>query len=148
MTKQIEGKVISLFISHREQKKRVQKSSIIIDSKGILEDKFYHTDLQRSILITSIDSYTLMKKHNIQTSYGILGENILIDYNPYHLLSGTRMRIGNTLLEISQNCTICNHLSAIDESLPDLLKKDRGIFAKVIKGGVIKEGDSISLEEV
>jgi MOSC domain-containing protein YiiM len=53
--------------------------------------------------------------------------------------------MGEVLLQISQNCTICDHLSSIDEKLPDLLKDDRGIFAKVIKGGVIKKGDEIYL---
>jgi MOSC domain-containing protein YiiM len=77
--------------------------------------------------------------------FGSLGENILIDYNPYHLTAGDQLRIGEVLLEISQNCTMCDHLSKIDENLPTLLKDDRGIFAKVIKGGVIQPGDEITL---
>jgi MOSC domain-containing protein YiiM len=40
---------------------------------------------------------------------------------------------------------MCDHLSKIDESLPTLLKDDRGIFAKVIEGGVIKKEDKIYL---
>ncbi len=67
--------------------------------------------------------------------FGSLGENILIDYNPYHLNAGDQLRMGEVVLQISQNCTICDHLSKIDETLPTLLKDDRGIFAKVIKGG-------------
>lgn len=76
--------------------------------------------------------------------YGSLGENILIDYNVYNLSMGTQLKIGEVIVEITQNCTICNYLSIIDKSLPKLLRNDRGIFVKVIQSGVIKEGDSLS----
>lgn len=139
------GKVISLFVSVQGSSTRVEKESVSLDPKGIVEDKFYDTNIQRSVLITSQDSYTLASSHQITMPYGSLGENVLIDYNPYHLNAGDQLRIGDVVLEISQNCTICDHLSKIDKDLPELLKDDRGIFAKVIEGGVIKKEDEIYL---
>ena len=139
------GKVIDLFVSVQESSTRVQKEAVNLDTKGIVEDKFYDTNINRSVLITSQESYDLASSHHIKMPYGSLGENILIDYNPYHLTAGDQLRIGNVLLEISQNCTICDHLSKIDKVLPELLKDDRGIFARVIEGGVIKKEDEIYL---
>ena len=139
------GKVIDLFVSVQGSSTRVKKESVHLDPKGIVEDKYYDKNIQRSVLITSEDSYTLANKHNIQVPFGALGENILISYNPYHLNAGDQLRIGDVVLEISQNCTMCDHLSKIDENLPTLLKDDRGIFAKVIEGGVIKKEDEIYL---
>jgi MOSC domain-containing protein YiiM len=139
------GKVINLFVSVQGSSTRVEKESFNLDPKGIVEDKFYDTNIHRSVLITSQDSYNLASSHQIKMPYGSLGENVLIDYNPYHLNAGDQLRIGNVLLEISQNCTICDHLSKIDKDLPTLLKDDRGIFAKVIEGGVIKKEDEIYL---
>ncbi len=139
------GKVISLFISVQGSSARVEKTSFNLDPKGIVEDKYYDTNINRSVLVTSKASYDLANRNNIQMPFGSLGENILIDYNPYHLTAGDQLRIGEVILQISQNCTMCDHLSKIDESLPTLLKDDRGIFAKVIKGGVIQRGDEIYL---
>lgn len=139
------GKVISLFISVQGSSTRDEKESFELDPKGIIEDKFYNKNILRSVLLTTQESYELANEHNIQMPFGSLGENILIDYNPYHLNGGDKLRIGEVLLQISQNCTICDHLSSIDEKLPTLLKDDRGIFAKVIEGGVIKKGDEIYL---
>ena len=139
------GKVISLFISVQGSSARVEKASFNLDPKGIVEDKYYDTNINRSVLLTSEASYELAKRNKIQMPFGSLGENILMDYNPYHLTPGDQLRIGEVILEISQNCTMCDHLSKIDESLPTLLKNDRGIFAKVIEGGVIKKGDGITL---
>lgn len=138
------GKITQLFISKQGHSSRIRKKTLSLNTLGIKEDKFYNKDTQRSILMTSQDSYTLMEQHNITVPYGTLGENILIDFNPYHLKPGTQFKVGeNVLLEISQYCTICNHLSAIDQHLPKLLKNDRGIFAKVLKEGVIAQGDNI-----
>ena len=139
------GKVLNLFVSVQGSSERVGKELFHLDPKGIVEDKYYDTNINRSVLVTSEASYDLANRNNIQMPFGSLGENILIDYNPYHLTAGDQLRIGEVLLEISQNCTMCDHLSKIDENLPTLLKDDRGIFAKVIEGGVIKKGDVITL---
>lgn len=139
------GEVLKLFISNFQSSQRDERSTIMLDEKGVIGDKFYAKDDARSILMTSTDSYNLIKGYDIDMPYGYLGENILIDYNPYKLAIGTRLKIGGVILEISQNCTICNHLSVLDKRIPKLLKNDRGIFAKTIIGGEISVKDDIYL---
>ena len=137
------GKIIELFYSTVEG--RVSATELSLDNKGVVEDKYYDKDIERSVLIASIDSYELALSHGINAPYSTLGENILTDYNPYDLQAGTRLSIGELILEISQHCTLCNSLSKIDKRLPNVLQDDRGIFAKVIKSGLITKGDNIYL---
>jgi len=139
------GQVLELFISKKDASKRILKTTIEVNNNGIVDDKFYAKDRERSILLTSIESYALALKNGIEMPYGVLGENILIDYNPYALAMGTQLKIGNVILEVTQNCTICNHLSSIDKKLPSLLKSDRGIFVKVIEAGYINKDDELYL---
>ena len=137
------GKIFELFYSTSDG--RVNTTTLALDKKGVVEDKYYNKDTQRSVLITSLESYKLAASYDIDALYGVLGENLLIDYNPYHLKPGTKLVINDLELEISQNCTICNSLAKVDARLPDLLKDDRGIFAKVISSGTINKGDNIYL---
>ena len=140
------GKIIHLFISESRKNHRLPKNNLTLDKQGILQDKFYAKDINRSVLITTIESYNLALEHDISMSFGTLGENLLVDYNLYHLPNKTKLQIGqNVLIEISQPCTMCDHLLKVDKKLPKLLKKDRGIFAKVIQGGIIHEGDYVYL---
>ena len=139
------GQVLELFVSKKDQSQRFSRTILEVDNKGIIDDKFYAKDIERSILLTSIDSYELALKNSIEMSYGALGENILIDYNPYALSIGSHIQIGEVVLEVTQNCTICNHLSSIDKTLPSLLKDDRGIFVKVVEEGFIEKGDKLYL---
>jgi len=137
------GKILELFYSTNNG--RVNTTELTLDQKGVVEDKYYDKDIQRSVLITSLESYKLATSHGINAPYSALGENLLIDYNPYHLKPGAKLVINDMELEISQNCTLCKSLTKVDSKLPKLLKDDRGIFAKVISSGIINKGDNIYL---
>lgn len=141
------GKVLELFITKdNAEKTRLKVDKIFLDEFGIHDDKFYNKNIMRSILLTSLESYKLTQANNITLDTGSLGENILIDINPYHLQSGDKVKIGETLLEITQNCTLCKGLSSVDSKLPKLLKNDRGIFTKVIESkNEIKVGDKVEI---
>ena len=139
------GEVKELFISEQGNSKRIHKEKILLDTKGVIGDKFYGKDNTRAVLLTSSESYALASEYQIFMEQGTLGENILIDYNPYGLTMGMQLKMGSVTLEIVQNCTICNHLSVVDKKLPKLLKNDRGIFVKVVKEGCIKNNDKVYL---
>lgn len=148
MTNKTYGKVLELFITKNDENKtRVSKESVTVDKNGIQEDKFYAKNEQRAILITSSQSYAMAHENDIMIDTGVLGENILIDVSPYHLLGGQTFKIGDVIFEITQNCTLCKGLTSVNAKLPKLLKNDRGIFAKVISGeGKISVGDSVEIE--
>lgn len=147
MKKNNTGKVLALYITQDDEAKtRTSVTSVEVDDNGILNDKFHAKNLQRSILITSIQSYTLAQENAIDIEQGTLGENILIDINPYSLVAGEKIKIGEALLEITQNCTLCRGLSSVNSKLPKLLKNDRGIFAKVINHSAkIVVGDQVTI---
>lgn len=132
------GNVVELFISKEKYDGRISQSELAVDKDGVFIDKFYGKDKIRSVLIASCKSYDIIKKEGIELQYGDLGENILVNFDLSLLKVGSQIEIGGVLLEITQKCTICNHLSKIDPKVPKLLKDDRGIFAKVITGGLIK----------
>ena len=139
-------KVLNLYISREGDRYRSQQEEVVVDENGVIGDKFYAKDPQRSVLLTAIDSYLMAEKENITIEHGALGENILIDYNPYLLPAGTTLSIGAVILEISQGCSLCKSLTKIDAKLPKLLKNDRGVFVKVIKGGTIHTGDVVHID--
>ena len=143
----MQGKVLKLFITKDDKDKtRETPQKLQVDEAGIIGDKFYAKDSQRAILISSMESYRLTQENGIDIAVGALGENLLVDINPYHLTPGERLQIGETILEITQNCTLCKGLSSVNSKLPKLLKNDRGIFAKVVNGpSTINIGDSVKI---
>lgn len=143
MPESITGAVIELFVSVKDGGKQ-NLLEVSVDEEGVSGDKFYAKGKERSVLIASSDSYTLALANSVAAPKGSLGENILMDINPYNLDTGRKIYIGDVVLEITQNCTMCNSLAKVDAKLPELLKNHRGIFAKVIKSGKIRKGDAVS----
>lgn len=121
-------------------------TSLNFDEGGIIGSKHHNNKLARSVLISSTKSYDLVKENGIEIEPGDLGENILLDeINLTTLNPFDKIQVGNVILEITQNCTLCRGLSEINSKLPKLLKDDRGIFAKVIEGGTININDEYIL---
>lgn len=143
MSKEELGSVIGLCVS--KEQKREKTDSLHVELDGVKGDKFKGKDINRSVLLVCEYSYQLAKENSIKLSYGELGENILLDFNPYSFEAGTKLQIGEVLLEISQKSSLCPSLSKISSKLPKLLKDKRGVFTKVINPGIIHSEDSIYL---
>ena len=140
------GNVVKLYITNNKTKQKEELASIYCDQDGVIGDKFYKKDKNRSILLSSLQSYDLAKNNNIDIEYGLLGENILLDFDPKDLELGSIIKVGDIKLQIAQECTLCKHLSSIDNKLPKLLKKDRGMFVYALNSGDIKVGDKVYLD--
>lgn len=142
------GKVIDTFSAKKGQsglpRPKVDKLELIYDF-GIKEDKFAGDDLNKTVMIVGLFSYNLAKENGIELELGSLGENILLDFNPHDYIVGTQFAIGETIIEITENCTICNHLSVFGKSLPKLVKDCRGLYCKIIKAGEVTKNSSVRL---
>ena len=146
IVQQTKGKVLRLYISTGiAENPRKEVNSLKVDPNGVQEDKFYAKDLNRAILLSSVQSYEIAKQNSIDIEEGVLGENIYIDIDPYSLLPGDIIEIGECRFEVTQNCTLCKGLSKINPKLPKLLKEDRGIFIRALNKGRISVDDSVTL---
>ena len=112
----MESIVIDTFSAKKGQsglpRPRVDKLELIFDF-GIKDDKFAGKDVNKSVMIVGKYTYDLAKKNDINLEYGSLGENLLLSFNPHDYDIGTIFQIGNAQIQITENCTICNHLAIL-----------------------------------
>jgi MOSC domain-containing protein YiiM len=140
------GNVRALFTASPDSSTQHSRDILHLRKEGIVDDKHFGKTLERTILISSLTSYERVRREiDVDMPVGYLGENILVDIPVYHLPVGTRLQIGSAILEITQNCTLCKHLATLDKRIPKLLRNDRGIFAKTVKEGEIRIGDTIKV---
>ncbi len=116
-----------------------------IKDYGIENDKFVLKDLDSTVMIVGTYSYKMALEFGIDLEYGSLGENVLLSFNPHELKVGDFIKIDEVILEITQKCTICNHLSVFDKKLPKVVKDCRGLYCKIIKSGKIHNGMNVSI---
>jgi len=75
---------------------------------------------------------------------GILRENITTTgLNVNSLDIGQQLRVGKTLLEVSEICMPCDQMEKIRPGLRKELWGRRGMLCRVVEGGVVRRGDTI-----
>ncbi len=112
-----------------------------IAGQGIEGDVNARADSLRQVLL--MDEETLIE---FGLPPGRIRENITtrgIDLKP--LERGTRLRVGNALLEITIPCAPCEFLDEIQPGLREKMIGQRGMLARVIEGGEIKIGDAVEV---
>ena len=74
--------------------------------------------------------------------------NLLVDGLDLPRVPGTRLRIGDVVLEITQECDPCSRMETLAPGLKAALAPDwrGGALARVIAGGRIAVGDMIEVE--
>ncbi|AXX89167.1 MOSC domain-containing protein [Arcobacter suis] len=136
------GKVLNTFSATKESSgspRPVVFQLNLIKDYGIENDKFAGKKLEQTVMIVGIQSYEIAKDNGINLEFGSLGENILLDFDPHILEVGTKLIIEDSIIEITQICTVCNHLAVFNENLPLLLKGHRGLYCKIIKSGIVSK---------
>ncbi|GIW25105.1 MOSC domain-containing protein [Meiothermus sp.] len=137
-------KVLSL---HAGQGSTLPKPAIaqarLVEGQGLEGDRHFGKHPDRAVLVAGRSSYERAALAGIQLPLGALGENILLDFDPHLLGPGAQLEVGETLLELSGVCTVCNSLSVFDLRLPKVLLGRRGLYARVLRGGVVRLGDAV-----
>lgn len=134
------GKVVSVNISEKKGtiKHPVEKIELKI-GQGIIGDA-HAGDWHRQVSLLDLSSFDKMTRQApVALKPGIFAENITTEgVDLWHLPIGTRLEIGETLLEITQIGKECHHHCQIYRQVGNCVMPTEGIFAIVLKEGVIK----------
>ena len=80
--------------------------------------------------------------------FGAFGENVIVEgFDLRSLPVGTRFRIGDALLELTQIGKECHSHCAIYHQVGDCIMPREGVFTIVLEGGEIKAGDEVEMIE-
>ncbi|WP_157153166.1 MOSC domain-containing protein [Brachyspira murdochii] len=116
----------------------------LVEDKGVLNDAHFNklTDRQVSILAIEDIEYTNNKMQSTLKA-GDFAENITTrGIELFTLPIGTKIYIGDTILEVSKIGKECHKSCDIKNLVGDCIMPKRGIFARVIKGGEVNLEDT------
>ena len=141
------ARVVSVNIS--EKKGTLKKPVAEIHLKlrhGIVGDA-HAGDWHRQISLLAEESVDTMRALSpIPLSSGVFAENInTVGIDLKHLPVGTRLRIGETEVEVTQIGKECHNDCAIKKAVGKCVMPTEGIFAVVVKEGVVRPGDEIEV---
>jgi TatD DNase family protein len=124
------------------KRKGVQKNAvdsvIVLKDFGIKDDA-HAGDWHRQISFLAVEAIDTMRAEGLNLEPGAFGENIVtrgIDWTKVN--TGGKIRIGEVELEVTQIGKECHTPCAIFYKAGRCIMPEMGVFAKALKGGVIK----------
>ena len=138
--------VVAVCISERKgtQKHEVPDIQLKINH-GIVGDA-HAGNWHRQVSLLAQESVEKMKAVFPDIPVGAFAENILTEgLTLYTLPVGTRLQVGEVLLEVTQIGKECHAHCAIRQQVGDCDMPREGIFAIVLEEGTIRSGDTITV---
>jgi len=146
---EVVGKVLAVNIS---KQKGVIKESIpegfFQEDHGLVGDA-HAGKWHRQVSLLAQESIDKMTKVGIEgLCSGKFAENITTEGIVLHELPvGTKVKIGETIQEVSQIGKECHSGCAIKVQVGQCIMPKEGIFTRVLKSGAVKVGDLIEIVE-
>ena len=142
------AKVVSVNIS--EKKGTLKRAVPEIELKlrhGIVGDA-HAGDWHRQISMLSEESVDKMREMLPQLKAGAFAENInTVGIDLKSLPIGTRLRVGETEVEVTQIGKECHNDCAIKKATGTCVMPTEGIFVIVVREGVVRPGDPVEILE-
>lgn len=147
ISKENTGKVVSI---NRSKEKGVVKqpiqSGLFLKDFG-LENDAHSGKWHRQVSLLGMESVEKMTKEGVEGLVpGMFAENITTEgIILYELPVGTKLVIGETIHEVTQIGKECHSGCEISKKVGKCVMPKEGIFTKVLKDGIIQEGDKIRI---
>jgi len=138
------GTIVAICISKEkgERKKPVPRA-LLQENHGI-EGDGHAGDWHRQVSLLAEESIDTMREKGLDVTHGDFAENITTKgIDLISLPIGTRLSLGEAVIEITQIGKECHTRCAIYYQAGDCVMPREGIFAKVIKGGEVIPGTPI-----
>lgn len=139
-------KIISINISAAKgERKKPVGSARLEPGHGVAGDA-HAGKWHRQVSLLAAESIEKMKQKGLDVGPGDFAENITtggVDLPALPL--GTRLRLGRTMVEVTQIGKKCHDRCEIFYQAGDCVMPREGIFVKVIEGGLIATGDPVEV---
>lgn len=144
---QMSGSVLSLHASSERGLPRPAVGEVrLIAGHGVEGDRKAGKRENRAVLLMGRATYEHLQTLDLWLPYGSLGENLVLDLDPHTLEPGSKLKVGQALLEISLYCTACKTLrDRYGQVFPQMLGRRRGMLARVLQGGRVRTGDGLEV---
>ncbi|WP_321421542.1 MOSC domain-containing protein [uncultured Methanobacterium sp.] len=141
------GEVIAVCTSPLKQTRKINvKECLVKENHGLVGDAHSNSQTHRQVSLLAQESIDKMKDMGLDVHPGDFAENITTSgIELVTIPIGTRIQVGDSIMEITQIGKECHNHCAIYLQAGDCIMPREGIFARAITGGKVKTGDKVKI---
>ena len=142
------GEIKAICISERRgTAKHPVETARLLEGYGI-EGDAHGGNWHRQVSLLGLEKIEDFRKRGAEVEFGAFGENIVAEGIDFRRLPvGSWIGIGEAVLELTQIGKECHSHCAIYHSVGDCIMPREGVFARVLKGGIIRVSDRVEVLE-
>ena len=142
------GNIIAVCTS---EKKGTQKQNVgaarFVENWGIEHDA-HAGDWHRQVSLLSHDRVEEFRARGAQVEDGAFGENLVVSGFDFKTMPiGTKFQCNDVVLELTQVGKQCHAHCEIYKVMGDCIMPREGVFTRVLHGGTISVGDTLTVLE-
>ena len=142
------GKIVAVCRSEKTgTRKEPCGEGIFLEDYGLEKDAHASRGIARQVSLLAQESIEKMKALGLELNSGDFAENLTVSgMELFTLPVGTRLKVGaEVVLEISQIGKACHKGCAIFQAVGNCIMPKEGVFARVVRGGKVRDKDFVEI---
>jgi MOSC domain-containing protein YiiM len=140
------GTIVAVNISQKKGERKTPVAAVELkENHGIVGDA-HAGEWHRQVSLLAQESIRKIQALGLAVSAGDFAENITTEgIDLVSLPLGTRLVLGDSIVEVTQIGKECHTRCAIYYQAGDCVMPKEGIFARVVQGGTVRQGERAGL---
>lgn len=139
--------IVSISVSKRKGTRKTPVTEAVLIKDHGLQGDAHSGPGHRQVSLLAAERIQEVQRNGIRVSFGGFAENIAthgVDWRAVPV--GTTVKLGDSVLvQITQIGKTCHRKCAIYHQTGDCIMPREGVFARVLRGGLIRSGDGVSI---
>jgi MOSC domain-containing protein YiiM len=147
MSEVVAGKLARIYVGSKKAAGKAEMSCAdLIAEYGLRGDNHAGRHPRRQVSLFAQETFDQLLAEGFNVTAPQLSVNLFTEkINLNALKPGMRLRVGQTVLEITESRKPCRSITRIDNRLPKRLYGQCGQLARILKGGEVRPGDEIEV---
>ncbi len=141
------GKIVGIYVGKQKGEGKTEVAfAEFVAGHGLRGDNHAGRDARRQVSLFAQETLNQLLADGFQVTASALSANLFTQNIKLESLRlGTRLRVGEVVLEIVEARKPCRNITRIDNRLPKRLFGHCGQLARIVEGGTVRSGDAIEV---
>ncbi|MGN0345290.1 MAG: molybdopterin-binding protein [Lachnospiraceae bacterium] len=140
-------KLCGICISEKRGTEKTEVSQAMLEAGYGIRGDAHAGNWHRQVSLLSNEKIEAFRARGADVAFGAFGENLIVQGVDLRTIAvGSRIHFDEAILELTQIGKECHNHCAIYQRMGDCIMPREGVFAEVVRGGMLRVGETFRVE--